>query len=146
VKSTVSLRAIEMQHYACAMLIRDGRILLGKRAPHRKAYPNCWDVIGGKVESGESIEHALVRELKEEIGVAPDVYRRVGEVVDTSPQARGNATYHMFSITRWSGEPLMRNHEHTALQWFTIAEACNEPDLAKTEYRDLFRRLGDSVS
>ncbi len=60
-----------MRDYACAILLRDGLILLGKRSPHRKAYPNCWDVIGGRVEQGETIDAALHRELGEEIGIAP---------------------------------------------------------------------------
>jgi 8-oxo-dGTP diphosphatase len=139
-----SVRENEMQHYACAMLNRDGRILLGKRAPHRKAYPNLWDVIGGKVEAGESVEQALARELGEEIGVAPAVYQKVSELLDTSPNARGTATYHMFSITHWSGLPSLRNNEHTALQWFAIADACSEPDLALEDYRDLFMRLNQT--
>ena len=41
-----------MRHYACALLLRDGRILLGKRSPHRRAYANKWDVIGGLVAGG----------------------------------------------------------------------------------------------
>jgi 8-oxo-dGTP diphosphatase len=143
---TFSEQANKMQHYACAILIRDGRILLGKRAPHRKAYPNCWDVIGGKVEAGESIEQALVRELGEELGITPDAHQRVSKIVDTSPHARGIATYHMFAITRWSGEPSMCNQEHTALQWFTVAEACREPDLAMQEYREVFLRLSNTAS
>jgi NUDIX domain len=51
-----------MSIYACGIPIRNGKLLLGRRADHRKLYPRCWDVIGGKVEAGETIEMALIRE------------------------------------------------------------------------------------
>jgi 8-oxo-dGTP pyrophosphatase MutT (NUDIX family) len=60
-----------MSIYACGIPIRNGKLLLGRRADHRKLYPRCWDVIGGKVEAGETIEMALIRELREELGVTP---------------------------------------------------------------------------
>ena len=49
-----------------AALVRDGRVLLVHRTPHRHAYPGVWDLPGGHVEPGET---ALTRELREELGV-----------------------------------------------------------------------------
>ena len=132
-----------MRHYACAILYRDGRILLGRRAPHRKAYAGCWDVIGGKVEEGETLEQALHRELGEEIGVVPTGPEPLGSIVDHGPQQRGNATYHMHVVRRWTGAgPVMLDDEHTALEWFTIDQASALPDLALAEYAETFRRVG----
>ena len=132
-----------MRHYACAILLRDGHILLGKRAPHRKAYPCCWDVIGGRVEDGETLHDALCRELAEELGIVPVGYEPLGGVVDNGPQERGEATYHMHLVRTWTGgEPAMLDDEHTDLTWFPITEACALPDLALIEYTDLFRRIG----
>ena len=37
--------------YACALIVRDNQVLLGRRAHFRAAYPNCWDFIGGKIET-----------------------------------------------------------------------------------------------
>src|ERR1700722_19353993 len=55
-----------------ALLIRpNGRVLLGLRAPSKKAWPRHWDTIGGHVEDGESLDDALVREIQEEVGVTP---------------------------------------------------------------------------
>jgi 8-oxo-dGTP pyrophosphatase MutT (NUDIX family) len=131
-----------MKHYACAILVEDGRILLGLRAPHRRAYAGKWDVIGGLVEPGETVEQALGRELGEEIGVAPVTALPLGEVIDASPEARGIATYHMFAVTAWSGgPPAMCNNEHSALTWFGVEEACALPELALEEYRAVFRRI-----
>lgn len=55
---------------ACALVDRDGRILLSRR-PQGKAHAGLWEFPGGKVEPGESVEAALVRELREELGVEP---------------------------------------------------------------------------
>ncbi len=131
-----------MRHYACAIPVKDGRILLGKRAPHRKAYPGCWDVIGGRVEDGETVEQALHRELGEEIGIVPVAWEGLCSVVDTGPQERGEATYHMYVVHAWTGDgPAMMNDEHSTLAWFTVAEACALPGIALDAYRAVFRRI-----
>ena len=131
-----------MRHYACAILSDGQRILLGLRAPHRRLLPNKWDVIGGRVEDGETLEVALRRELNEEIGVTPEVYRSVGSVIDPNEAEKGGAIYHMFFVTDWSGgDPALRNDEHVTLGWFTVEEANALPDLALDEYRGLFSQL-----
>ncbi|HHZ09214.1 MAG TPA: 8-oxo-dGTP diphosphatase MutT [Rhizobiales bacterium] len=53
---------------ACALVDADGRVLITQR-PDDKAMAGLWEFPGGKVEPGETPEEALVRELKEEIGV-----------------------------------------------------------------------------
>jgi 8-oxo-dGTP diphosphatase len=62
---------ITLTEIACAAFLRDGFILLAKRASHKTWYPNRWDLIGGHVETGESVENALVREAREEVGLIP---------------------------------------------------------------------------
>ncbi len=53
---------------AAALLGTDARVLLQKRAPGR-SMAGLWEFPGGKVEEGETPEIALVRELKEELGI-----------------------------------------------------------------------------
>jgi 8-oxo-dGTP diphosphatase len=53
---------------AVALIDPDGRILIAKR-PDGKSLAGLWEFPGGKVESGERPETALIRELKEEIGI-----------------------------------------------------------------------------
>lgn len=48
------------------ILIRDGYVLLGQRRSDQR-FPDLWEFPGGKVEPGESLTEALVRELKEEL-------------------------------------------------------------------------------
>lgn len=131
-----------MRHYACAILVKDDRILLGRRAPHRKAYPDRWDVIGGRMEAGETETQALRRELGEEIGIVPAAWQKLCSIRDGGPAARGDALYHIYLVRSWTGDgPAMTNDEHTALAWFTVEEACALPDLALDEYRLVFRRI-----
>lgn len=53
---------------AVALVDPDGRVLLAQR-PEGKALAGLWEFPGGKVDPGERPEQALIRELKEEIGI-----------------------------------------------------------------------------
>jgi 8-oxo-dGTP diphosphatase len=55
---------------ACALLDADKRILITRR-PAGKAMAGLWEFPGGKIEPGETPEEAVVRELREELGVEP---------------------------------------------------------------------------
>ncbi len=53
---------------AVALIDPDGRVLLAQR-PEGKSLAGLWEFPGGKVELGESPEVALIRELREELGI-----------------------------------------------------------------------------
>ncbi len=53
---------------ACVLVDTDGRVLLARR-PTGKMLEGLWEFPGGKVESGETPETALIRELREELGI-----------------------------------------------------------------------------
>jgi 8-oxo-dGTP diphosphatase len=54
---------------ACVLVDRQDRVLITRR-PEGKPLAGLWELPGGKVEADETPEHALIRELKEELGVA----------------------------------------------------------------------------
>ena len=53
---------------AVALVDVDGRVLIAQR-PEGKSMAGLWEFPGGKVKPGETPEHALIRELQEEIGI-----------------------------------------------------------------------------
>jgi 8-oxo-dGTP diphosphatase len=109
--------------------------LLGKRSAHLSSCPNCWDVIGGHVEAGETVEQALIREAEEEVGLTPTLFQPAGRM-------DGWAVHHFFLVHEWhGGEPTQLGDEHTELRWFTIEEACALNPLALPEYPSFFRSL-----
>lgn len=131
-----------MKHIVCAIFFRDQQVLLGKRAAHKSVNPNCWDLIGGHIEPGETPELALVREAEEEVGLTPVRLVPAGTLFQSEPDLYGAATYHLFTVSEWNGvEPQMLGSEHTEIGWFTIQEACALEPLARAEYRALFMSL-----
>ena len=76
-------------------------MLLAHRHPLREWYPDCWDLVGGHVETGESSHEAVIRECYEELGV------RVHNPLPI-PMTFNDSTLdvHAFLVTRWDGEPV----------------------------------------
>jgi 8-oxo-dGTP pyrophosphatase MutT (NUDIX family)/2'-5' RNA ligase len=121
---------------AAVFLLDGSRVLLGRRTERAgRRYPGAWDAVGGKLEKGESLLEALVREAREEAGVEPLGASPLGCFHDGE---RADAFY---LSTEWSGE--VRNtdwEEHDRLEWVRISEAVDRP-LAATTRRALARLL-----
>jgi len=93
----------------------DGRFLLTSR-PAGKVYAGYWEFPGGKLETGESVEGALRRELHEELGIEiGDVQPWKVEIVDY-PHAR--VRLHFCKVRSWRGAFEMR--EGQSMSWQTL--------------------------
>ena len=99
-----------------AVIERDGRILACRRAPGRAA-AGRWEFPGGKVEPGETDEQALVREIREELGV--DI--AMGERVPGEWPLHGDLVLHLYRATLAGGEP-MPLEQHDEIRWVAIAD------------------------
>jgi 8-oxo-dGTP diphosphatase len=134
--------SLVMRDIVNALFTRQGTVLLARRSPQRNTYPGLWSFPGGHVEENETLAEALVRELREEVGVTPTRYRYLGTISDPNTEVADCITYHMYSITAWDGgEPTMLGDEHTELAWLTLETAAGLCDLALEEYRILFSKL-----
>lgn len=98
---------------AAAVLQRpDGSFLLAQRPPD-KIWAGYWEFPGGKVEPGETAHHALVRELREELGIGTlTAYPWITRVF-TYPHATVRLNF--FRVTEWCGEP--HPHEGQQFAW-----------------------------
>jgi len=119
-----------------ALFIRsDGKILLGLRAPSKKVWPGHWDTIGGHVEDGESLDEALIREVQEETGMTPTLFRLIATVRERQPEVYGDARHHVYAVTAWQGgEPANVCDEHTELKWFGASEMRGLTNLVDPDY------------
>ncbi len=91
---------------------RDGRFLLGQRAPDT-FYAGYWEFPGGKVEPGESPAVALVRELEEELGIR--VRRLHPWITREHVYEHAHVRLHFFEVSEWDGT--VNDHVHSALSW-----------------------------
>ncbi len=90
----------------------DGSFLLAQR-PEGKVYAGYWEFPGGKIEPGETPYHALVRELREELGITvTTAYHWVTRVFTYS---HATVRLNFFRVTAWSGE--LHPHEGQQFSW-----------------------------
>src|SRR5271165_2115020 len=89
---------------AAALIDVDGRVLLAQRPLH-KDHGGLWEFPGGKINAGELPEAALIRELKEELGI--DVPARC--LAPLTFASHTYETYHLlmplYGCRNWNGEP-----------------------------------------
>ncbi|MBI5430496.1 MAG: Nudix family hydrolase [Nitrosomonadales bacterium] len=98
---------------AAAVLQRpDNSFLLAQRPPD-KIWAGYWEFPGGKIEAGETPYHALVRELREELGITVTTAYPWLTRVYTYPHATVRLNF--FRVTAWSGE--LHPHEGQQFAW-----------------------------
>lgn len=105
-----------------AIIERDGKILLAQRPPHADQ-PGLWEFAGGKVEAGETQPEALIRELREELGIEaqPGAY-----VASHQREVSGRRIHlHAWHVPSFSGE--LTAHDHSQLVWCSPQEAFDYP-------------------
>lgn len=106
-----------MRQVAAALIIRDGRILIARRAPTQK-HAGLWEFPGGKQEAGETILQCLEREMQEEFGVACTAQHIFME----SPYIYEQGAINLVGIiTELHQEPLVLS-VHDAIVWVAIPE------------------------
>jgi 8-oxo-dGTP diphosphatase len=94
-----------------AVIIEDGLLLVARRGPGC-SLPGYWELPGGKVEHGETIQECLARELREEL----EMRSRVGDVAATTTYHYAHGSFEMIAleVVRLSDWVL---HVHDAVSW-----------------------------
>ena len=127
-----ALRRERVARCVAGAMVSHGRVLLVRRSPDARYYPDVWDLFGRHVEAGESLEEALRREAREELGVEVESFHSLGTVYD--PVEPAEVT--VFVVVAWRGEPVnAAPDEHSEMGWFSVSEL---PDSSGLEgYRGL---------
>ena len=129
-------------------IVRDGRgrVLLIRRSGEVKWDPGLWELPGGKAEHGETIEHALVREAREETGLALEVGRPVHVSHFTKePFWVTSVTF----VCEAGGGEVRLSDEHDEFAWVALddvaARECTESAREALAAYETLGRSGESV-
>lgn len=126
-------------HYVVAtgIIVKDGRYLIAKRAPHLQAFPNLWTVPGGKLEFKEYkdrpkdtsshwyniLENLLKREIREEAGLEVENIKYLTSLTFVRPDGVPVLILSMFADYK-AGEVKL-NEELVEHAWVSLEEAKN---------------------
>lgn len=115
-------KAVPHHEIVVAALCREGKYLIGKR-PSEGFLGGLWEFPGGKIQSGETHQQALVRECREELGVTV----KPGGLVAVAKHAYTHfkVTLNVYRCTLIDGVPEAR--VHTELRWVTPEEFSDYP-------------------
>ncbi len=109
---------------ACALIDPDGRILIAQR-PAGKSMAGLWEFPGGKIEAGERPEQSLIRELKEELGIAVKEECLAPLTFASHLYPDFHLLMPLYVCRRWEG--IVTALEHQTLKWVRPENLKNYP-------------------
>ena len=109
---------------SCWIMNKKGEILLQKRSDNKLKNPNMWAKTGGQVDSGESVEEAIFREVKKEIGIEiPKEQIQVLECWKGKELNNKRFAYNFIFVVDYEIEDYKLQKEEVAeVKYFTIEE------------------------
>lgn len=102
---------------AIAIIRDDGNRILITQRPHHVPHGGFWEFPGGKLESGELAEHALIREIKEEVGIRIEEFEYLGEINHNYPDK--SVQLLIFQVTKFHGTPYCQEGQ-LDMKWLEI--------------------------
>lgn len=114
-----------------AQVWRDGRLLIIKRAADADPYPNLWDVPGGSLHKGETIEQGLRREAFEEVDLA---LSHIRPLATWSTGQQETLVIGLSFLATTTSEIVTLSEEHTDFVWMAphkVSDYEFPPNLAK---------------
>jgi 8-oxo-dGTP diphosphatase/2-hydroxy-dATP diphosphatase len=98
--------------------VKENKVLLGYKK--RGLGLGLYNGFGGKVELGETIEQATLRELAEEVGIKDGVLKKLGVLEFTFQSEQKILVTHIFKLKDFKQEPI--ETEEMKPQWFNLNE------------------------
>ncbi|MGW6274756.1 NUDIX hydrolase [Streptomyces sp. NPDC055060] len=111
----------ELWTVGAVILNHRGEAFAQKRGPERRLFPDAWDIVGGHVETEESLMGALAREVEEETGWRlRRVHRLLGVTSWTGDDGSGlrHEADYLVDVEGDLSNPALEWTKHTAYDWF----------------------------
>ena len=127
IKSIMGSRNMETYIITTAVIRNKDKYLIAKRAATKKFAPNQWEFISGFMDTPESSEETIIREIKEELGVKGNIIKK------------SNSFDIMDGDGKWTIIPLLveidtqdiqaNQEDHSEIKWVAASELNSYPDL-----------------
>ena len=105
---------------------RPSQVLLTKRRSDLPDWAGLWGVPAGRLEEGEEVEQALVRELAEESGLLAREFEFLETVYAEEPASGHRYVHNLYLVTKWEGEAQNRSpDEHETVAWMGAGEVAS---------------------
>lgn len=127
--------------YVSAVIVRDGHVLLLKRAPNKRLLPGCWDPCSGRIEPGETPQQAVVREALEETGLRVEPCRVIDTFHIQDAPGQPDSTGLTFLCRAPHGDVRL-SCEHTEARWVPLDDGFESYEMA-IGLRDVLNALAN---
>lgn len=122
-----------LQRVIVVPIIRNSKnkVLICKKPPDRGVFPDQWGLPGGGMEPGESLEDALRREVREELGIEIEDIRPLffkdGTETKSTPDGRSQKIYMIYLLFGCLAvsENIQLNEEFVEYAWAALSEIVN---------------------
>ncbi len=108
---------------SCWIMNEKGEVLLQKRTANKVRNPNKWAKTGGQVDSGETVEKAIYREVKEELGIEiPKEQIKVQNIHKSDEKNKRFAYNFIFVVNYKIADYILQKEEVSEVKYVTIEE------------------------
>ena len=114
-----------------AVLVTNNKIILTKRSSNCKSHPNKFEFPGGKVEKGEGLKQALVRELKEELTIDVEIKNIID--FEKNNLKINNLSLTLFIVNKWNGNIILDPDVHSTMIDIDFKDLITLEDLLETD-------------